>query len=385
MADNAELNPGAGGITTATDDIEGVHWQRIKLTLGADSVNDGDVSSSNPMPVQVGNFPAQTALTDAQLRAEPLQVINDGLTDIAGAIRATDSPYTNGDVGIFVLGKRRDADSTMVADGDYSGLNLDEAGRLKVATQPGTIAALVQAITANAQTVSLNVERASNVTISMVAASLVGHNVSFEYSNNSTNGTDGNWYGVQVVRSNANTVETASGVLAATPVYGWEASVNAYKWFRVRATAHTSGTATYTLLPGAYATEPIPAVQVTGTQPVSGTVTANIGTSGLVVYTDSSTNLAGAATFTGTSRDGGATPAYNKFVVNAVADQAGTVRVEKSTDNTTWRRATADIAVAANVPQQLEVLVTTRYMRAVYVNGASAQTQFLLTSGYHRI
>ena len=72
-------------------------------------------------------------------------------------------------------------------------------------------------------------------------------------------------------------------------------------------------------------------------------------------------------------------------MVNAVANQAGTVRVEKSTDNTTWRRATADIAVAANVPQQLEVLVTTRYMRAVYVNGASAQTEFLLTSGYHRI
>lgn len=363
MSKNVTLNPGSGGITTATDVLSGdIHAQRIKLMLGAEGVDGGDVSAANPLPIS-----------------------NEGLTDIASAIRATDSPYTNGDVGIFVLGKRRDTDSTMVADGDYSGLNLDEAGRLKVATQPGSIPAVVQAITANAQTVPINVERASNVTISMVAASLVGHNATFEYSNNSTNGTDGNWYVVQVVRSNANTVETASGVLAATPVYGWEASVNAYKWFRVRATAHTSGTATYTLLPGAYATEPIPAVQVTGTQPVSGTVTSNIGTSGLVVYTDSATNLASGATFTGTSRDGGATPAYNKFIVNAYANQAGTLYVEKSTDNTNWRLAAKPIAVGIDLPEQVEVLVTTRYMRARYVNGGVAQTVFSLTSAYHRL
>lgn len=381
MADNTELNPGTGGDIAATDDIDGIKYQRVKLTLGADGVNDGDLSAANPMPVSAAALPLPTgAATDATLAA--LQTL---LTTLAGTIQLHNAPFVDGSPGQIMLGKRRDSDTTTVADGDLNTFNMDAAGRLKVATQPGTIEGLVQNITANAQTAVINVERASNVTISMVAASLVGHNVSFEYSNNSTDGTDGNWYGVQVVRSNANTVETASGVLAATPVYGWEASVNAYKWFRVRATAHTSGTATYTLLPGAYATEPIPAVQVTGTQPVSGTVTANIGTSGLVVYTDSSTNLASSATFTGTSRDGGATPAYNKFIVNAVADQAGTVRVEKSTDNTTWRRATADIAVAANVPQQLEVLVTTRYMRAVFVNGASAQTQFLLTSGYHRI
>lgn len=401
MADNTELNPGTGGNIAATDDIEGVHFQRVKLTLGADGVNDGDVSSTNPIPVAgavtVGNFPAQTALTDAQLRAAPVPVsaaelplptgaaTEASLAVIAEAVRATDSPYTNGDKGVFVLGKRRDTDSTMVADGDYSGLNMDETGRLKVATQPGSIPALVQAITANAQTVPINVERASNITISMVGTSLVGHNATFEYSNNSTNGTDGNWYVIQVVRSNANTVETATGVLAATPVYGWEASVNAYKWFRVRATAHTSGTATYTILPGSYATEPIPAVQVTGTQSVSGTVTANIGTSGLVAYTDSSTNLAGAATFTGTSRDGGATPAYNLFVANAYANQAGTLYVEKSTDNTNWRLAAKPVAVAIDLPEQVEVRVTTRYMRVRYVNGTTAQTLFSLTSAYHRI
>ena len=76
MADNTELNPGTGGDIAATDDIDGVKYQRVKLTLGADGVNDGDLSAANPMPVAgavtVGNFPAQTALTDAQLRAAPI-------------------------------------------------------------------------------------------------------------------------------------------------------------------------------------------------------------------------------------------------------------------------------------------------------------------------
>jgi hypothetical protein len=51
MADNTELNPGAGGDIAAADDIGGVKYQRVKLTLGADGVNDGDVASGNPIPV----------------------------------------------------------------------------------------------------------------------------------------------------------------------------------------------------------------------------------------------------------------------------------------------------------------------------------------------
>lgn len=371
MADNIQLNPGSGGAVVATDDVGGVQYQVVKLAIGGDGVAT-PVSTALPVSgtVAVSNMVSQ-GLTDAQLRATALPVsgtvavsnmVAQGLTDaqlratavpvsmasaplptgaateatlleLADAVRATDSPYTNGDVGVFVLGKRRDTDSTMVADGDYSGLNLDEAGRLKVATQPGTIAATVTAITANAQTVPINVERASNVTVSMVAASLVGHNVTFEYSNNSTNGTDGNWYVVQVVRSNANTVETASGVLAATPVYGWEASVNAYRWFRVRATAHTSGTATYTLLPGAYATEPIPAVQVTGTQPVSGTVTATVTPPAPATpyFVNSAASTNGALILTGTSSvhslwatNEGASVAYIKLYNKATAPTVGT-------------------------------------------------------------
>ena len=55
MADNTTLNPGAGGDIIASDDIGGVKFQRNKIVLGNNAVNDGDVSSSNPMPVKAPN------------------------------------------------------------------------------------------------------------------------------------------------------------------------------------------------------------------------------------------------------------------------------------------------------------------------------------------
>lgn len=51
MPDNTILNPGAGGDTFAADEISSVKYPRSKIVLGADGVNDGDVSSANPMPV----------------------------------------------------------------------------------------------------------------------------------------------------------------------------------------------------------------------------------------------------------------------------------------------------------------------------------------------
>lgn len=51
MADNIGYTPGSGA-TIAADDIGGALLQRIKVVIGADGVNDGDVSLANPMPIQ---------------------------------------------------------------------------------------------------------------------------------------------------------------------------------------------------------------------------------------------------------------------------------------------------------------------------------------------
>jgi hypothetical protein len=55
MADNltARANTGAGTDVLAADEIGSVFFPRMKLVLGADGVNDGDVAASNPLPVSL--------------------------------------------------------------------------------------------------------------------------------------------------------------------------------------------------------------------------------------------------------------------------------------------------------------------------------------------
>jgi hypothetical protein len=51
MVDNTRLNPGEGGDVIAADDVNGVKFQRVKLTLGGDGQDQGDVHDGNPLPV----------------------------------------------------------------------------------------------------------------------------------------------------------------------------------------------------------------------------------------------------------------------------------------------------------------------------------------------
>ena len=79
MSDNIELNLGAGGAIAATDEVDGVHFQKVKLDLGGDGVSV-PVAGTLPISgtVSVDNFPAQTGLTDEQLRAAPVLVEESG-------------------------------------------------------------------------------------------------------------------------------------------------------------------------------------------------------------------------------------------------------------------------------------------------------------------
>ncbi len=147
------------------------------------------------------------------------------------------------------------------------------------------MSATVLTITANSQSRSIDTSQCSNIAL-MCSGTFSTVNVTFEASLDATNDTDGTWFGIQAVRTNANTIETTTGNLSAAPVYAWELSVNGYKRFRVRSTAWTSGTQTWTFRPALFASEPIPAAQISGTQPVSGTVTANIGTGSVAAGTN---------------------------------------------------------------------------------------------------
>jgi hypothetical protein len=373
MADN--INAPATGLAFATDEIAAVHYPRTKIGWGVDGVYV-DVSATDPLPIQAA-----------------------ALTTIAGAIFAEDTAHVSGDPGIALLALRFAADTpTTGNDGDYTNLKVDEEGRLKVASKPASYAAVTGNITANGQTVFVNCERFSNLMIHCTGT-FAGANITFEGSLNSTNGTDGNWFAVQAVRSNANTIELTTGVLAAAPAYAWELSVNALKYFRVRATAFTSGTQVWTFVPGTYATEPIPAAQISGTQPISGSVTLGASTArvgfigaGGVWWDDSVTTLGATATFTGTSRDlvlaatgvAMSNAAYaQELRVSAESDVTGTLWLEVSRDNTTWRRVKSVATAAVTGGGFYAEIVhrpSWRYARVGYTNGAGAQARFTINS-----
>lgn len=83
MADNLEVTPGTGTIV-GTDDVGGVHYQKIKLDAGGDGVSvpivAGQQTSANSIPVVLSTAqeaaltPQVDALTDAELRATPVPV-----------------------------------------------------------------------------------------------------------------------------------------------------------------------------------------------------------------------------------------------------------------------------------------------------------------------
>lgn len=283
--------------------------------------------------------------------ANPVPVSAAALTSIDGYFKAEDSAAASGDKGLPLLAMRQSADTTSTdTDGDYTLLKIDEEGRLKVATKPASYPDITGDITAvqatigtpvAGGTVSGDVSRSSNV-MAFCTGTFSTINCTFEGSLEATG--DANWFGVQAVRSNANTIETTTGNLSAQPAYSWELSVNALRRIRVRATARTSGTQSWRFVQGTYATEPIPAAQVSATQPVSGTVTATVtaatlGASALVA------DVASAA-LTTTTTTAAITPSAGigyevNIPVTAVSGTNPTldVGVEESDDNgTNWFR-----------------------------------------------
>lgn len=216
---------------------------------------------------------------------------------------------------------------------------LDEEGRLKVSSKPASYPDITGAITAVQATIGTpvaggtvegDVSRSSNV-MAFCTGTFSTVNCTFEGSLEPSGNT--NWFGIQAVRSNANTIELATGNLSAQPAYAWELSVNALARMRVRCTARTSGTQNWIFKQGTYATEPIPAAQVSATQPISGTVTATVTPPAPTTpyYLNSAATTNGALIITGTSglaafyaTNTGATPAFVKLYNKATAPTVGT-------------------------------------------------------------
>lgn len=334
----AALLVAANAIKAAAEALNGkttaVNTGAIAGTVALDS---GSLAALET--ISVANFPSSQAVT---LASQPLPTgaateatvaaMSAKLPTPGQAAMAASQPVTlaSDQSALSVIGIRKDADTADGIDGAAHRMLFNALGRLKVSASPADLSVATGSIVASGGVFAIAVSRLSNLSITMAATSLVGHNATFEYSNNSTNGTDGNWYTAQVVRSNANTVETATGVLAATPAYGWSLNVSEFQWFRVRATAHTSGTAAYIFSPSAYASEPIPAAQVTATQPISGSVTPGTPLAGMINSTAGTNGTvsksSGTTLYGGVFANTGGATAYVKFH-NSTTVTAGTTAV----------------------------------------------------------
>lgn len=147
MVDNVAVTAGSG-TTVATDDIGGVQHIRVKATWGADgTANDTDAASGKGLPIQ------GEAAENAAVTGNPVQVggrydstprtLGDGdvggiALDAAGnvIVRSNydeDAAHSSGDGGFPALAVRRDAKAVgSGTDGDYSTLNVNASGDLRV-------------------------------------------------------------------------------------------------------------------------------------------------------------------------------------------------------------------------------------------------------------
>lgn len=106
---------------------------------------------------------------------------------------------------------------------------------------------------------------------------------------------------------------------------------------------------------------------------------------GTTYQSETTTVLAGAASFSGSQRSARAPSPYAYFVAESYSDQAGTLFVEKSQTGTSgWIpvNGTSGLAVAAVTTGTVKCNIVAPYYRARYVNGATLQTTFSLDTSF---
>lgn len=108
MSDNTTIASQSGGDVIATDDVGGVKYPRSKIHLGADGVSGGDVTVTNPFPVEgvhsstatrtgVGDAATTTTLLAANTARKGVMIFNDSTAVLYvafGTAAATSSDYS---------------------------------------------------------------------------------------------------------------------------------------------------------------------------------------------------------------------------------------------------------------------------------------------------
>lgn len=122
MADNIDVTPGTGK-TVAADEIAGALHQRVKITVGADGTNDGDVSSANPLPVVgVVDLGANNDVTVTGTVTAELSATDNAVLDTIDAVLDTINAklVTGTDIGDVTINNSTGASAVNIQDGGNS-------------------------------------------------------------------------------------------------------------------------------------------------------------------------------------------------------------------------------------------------------------------------
>ena len=220
-----------------------------------------------------------------------------------------------------------------------------------------------------------------------VTATGTSSTITFEQSNDNVN-----WITLPITGvGTASSTSSPGAITNALGIYGFASSA---AYVRARVSTYVSGTVTV-VLAQKRAVAPFTGISLAGSSSTIGAVTGSLNTA--TGYTDSTTALGAAATFTGTGRAFNSTfgSQYSFYNAQAQADQAGTLYIEASYDAGTTYIPIASVATVAvtnaagttyYVAQARAPLTgpfsSAALYRVVYKNGATAQAAFRITSSF---
>lgn len=111
MADNININP-SGSTPIATDDVNGVHYQKVKMVMGDTGQDGGEVSQNNPLTIEIVGYLRRLFQvfgrfsfgTSSALRTEiantPAVTVSSGtVTTVTTVSTVTQSNVSLGDTG----------------------------------------------------------------------------------------------------------------------------------------------------------------------------------------------------------------------------------------------------------------------------------------------
>jgi hypothetical protein len=329
MADGVAITAGSG-TTISTDDCSAAgHVQRIKVAYGADGDATQVGADANGLDVDVVRLPSLPAGANVVGGV----TLPGGLTGFA-----EDAAHTSGDVGLLALAVRKDAATQLAGtDGDYSPLINDASGRLHVNVGNATLA-VTQSGTWNVTNVSGTVSLPTGASTAAKQPAL-----------GTAGSASADVITIQGVASM--TAVKVDGSAVTQPVSGTVGVSGTVTVDSELTTADLdtgAGTDTRAVVGLAYAASggavlvsvanPYP-VSVQGTATVSGTITANIGTTGTLALDASVAALQVAQGSTTSGQKGGlalgsvttAAPTYTTAQTSPLSlTTAGALRVDAS-------------------------------------------------------